>query len=74
MYPFIIYVLHVWGLASDGNTEPVNILQKRIVRQVMNILIRMELVYILPLYSMEQEFIKYVTSIKFKLLNLFLLL
>ena len=33
----------------------------------MSILIRMELVYILTLYSIKQEF--YITSINYKLLN-----
>ena len=34
IYPFLIYAIHVWGVASDSNIKPIYILQKRIVRLI----------------------------------------
>ena len=75
IYPFLIYAIHVWGVASDSNIKPIYILQKRIVRLITgnNIyLIQTVLIYILPLYFMKQESLRYMTYINFKLLNLYL--
>ena len=81
IYPFLTYAIHVWGVASNSNIKPIYILQKRIVRLITGInipqarviiyiLIQTELIYILPLYFVKQESLRYMTYINFKLLNL----
>ena len=32
IYPFLIYAIHVWGLASDSNVKPIYFPQRRTVR------------------------------------------